>query len=92
MPAASAGLSQGLWLSYISKELGISFLAPVCIGANNNAAVAYTNSTVKCSKIWHIDAQQDWVGIMCDSAQHLQAVEGQHQGEQIRLAHEDPWG
>ena len=39
--AGSVGLSQGMWLSYISEELGISFPTPVCIGFDNAAAVAY---------------------------------------------------
>ena len=75
--AGSAELSQGLWLLYVSRELGISFLAPVAIGigADNAAAVAHANGTVKRSKIWHIDTQQDWASAMCDSMQHLQAVE-----------------
>ena len=29
--AGSVGLSQGMWLSYVSDELGISFPTPVCI-------------------------------------------------------------
>ena len=66
--AGSIGLSQGMWLSYISEELGIDFTMLVCIGINNATAVAYTNGTVKCSKIWHIDSWQDWVGAMHDSS------------------------
>ena len=65
--AGSAGLSQGMWLSYVSDELGISFPTPVCIGVDNATAVAYANGTVKRSKIQHIDARQDWVGAMRDS-------------------------
>ena len=66
--AGSAGLSQGLWLSYVSEELGISFPKPVDIGVDNAAAVAYANGTVKRSKIRHIDAQQSRVGAMRDSS------------------------
>ena len=65
--AGSVGLSQGMWLSYTSEELQISFPAPVCIDINNATAVAYANGTVKCSKIQHINTQQDWVSAMCDS-------------------------
>ena len=64
--AGSAGLSQGLWLSYVSEELGISFPTPVVIGVGSATAVAYANGTVKRSKIRHIDARQDWVGAMRD--------------------------
>ena len=63
----SAGLSQGLWLSYISEELGISFTTPVAIGVDNTTVVAYADSTVKRSKIRRIDTQQDWVSAMRDS-------------------------
>ena len=66
--AGSVGLSQGLWLSYISEELGISFPAPVIIGVDNATAVAYANGTVKRCKIRHIDARQDWVSAMCNSS------------------------
>ena len=59
--AGSVGLSQGMWLSYVSDELGISFPTPVSIGVDNATAVAYANGTVKRSKIRHIDARQDWV-------------------------------
>ena len=65
--AGSVGLSQGLWLSYVSEELGISFPTPVSIGVNNAKAAAYANGTVKRSKIRHIDARQDWVSAMRDS-------------------------
>ena len=37
------------------------------IGNDNVTAVAYANSTVKHSKIRHIDAQQDWVSTMCNN-------------------------
>ena len=37
----SVGLSQGMWLSYVSGKLGISFPTLVCIGGHNTAAVAY---------------------------------------------------
>ena len=63
----SVGLSQGLWLSYVSKELGISFPTPVAIGVDNATAVAHANGTVKRSKKGHIDARQDWVSAMRDS-------------------------
>ena len=64
--AGSVGLSQGLWLLYISEELGISFPAPVAIDVDNATAVAYANGTVKRSKIRHIDTRQDWVSAMRD--------------------------
>ena len=60
----SVVLSQGMWLSYVSDELRISFPTPVSIGVDNTTAVAYANGTVKRSKIRHIDAQQDWVRAM----------------------------
>ena len=43
--AGSVGLSQGLWLSYISRssESASSFPTPMCIGADNATAVAYAN-------------------------------------------------
>ena len=62
--AGSVGLSRGMWLSYVSDELGISFSTLVCIGVETATAVAYANGTVKRSKTRHIDAQQDWVGAM----------------------------
>lgn len=64
----SIGLSQGMWLSYVSEELGIDFPTPIAIGVDNATAVAYANGTVKRSKIRHIDARQDWVQAMRDSA------------------------
>ena len=63
---SSAGLNQGICLSYVSEELGISFLTPIAIGIDNAAAVVCSNGTVKCSKICHIDARQDWVQAMRD--------------------------
>ena len=60
----SVSLSQGMWLSYVSDELRISFPAPVCIGIDNATAVVYANGTVKHSKIRRINAQQDWVRVM----------------------------
>ena len=65
---AGSGPSQGLWLSYISGELGVSFPTPVSIGIDNATAVAHASGTVKCSKIRHIDARQDWVGAMRNSS------------------------
>ena len=59
--ASSAFLSQGMWLSYVSEELGISFLTPIAIDMDSATAGAYANSTVKRSKIRHINAHQDWV-------------------------------
>ena len=66
--AGSVGLSQGIWRSYVSDELGISFPAPVSMGVDNATAGAYGNGTVKRSKIRHIDARQDWVGAMRGSS------------------------
>ena len=43
----SAGLSQGMRLSYVSEELGISFPMPIVIGVDNTTAIAYANRTVK---------------------------------------------
>ena len=37
------------------------------LGVAGVIAVAYGNGTVKRSKIRHIDARQDWVGVMQDS-------------------------
>ena len=62
--AGSIGLSQGMWLPYVSKELGIAFLKPINIGMDNATAVAYANGTMKCSKTRQIDAHQDWVQAM----------------------------
>ena len=51
----------------MSEELGIDFPTPITISVDNMTTVVYTNSTVKCSKIRHIDAHQDWVQAMQDS-------------------------
>ena len=66
--AGSIGLSQGIWLSYVSEELSIDFPMPIAAGADSASAVAYANGTVKHSKIRHIDARQDRVRAMRDSA------------------------
>ena len=68
--ARSIGLGQGMWLSYVNEELSITFLTPIAIGVDNATAhaVAYTNGTLKRSKIRHIDARQDWVPPMRDSS------------------------
>ena len=47
----SIGLSQGMWLSYVSKELGSDFPTPIAIGVDNATAVVYANGAVKHSKI-----------------------------------------
>ena len=39
----------------------------MAIGADNATVVAYTNGMVKCSKIQHIDARQDWLSAMHNS-------------------------
>ena len=65
--AGSTGLSQGMWLSYVSEELGIDFPTPIAISVDNATAVAYANGTGKRSKIRHIDARQDWAQAMRDS-------------------------
>ena len=66
--AGSIELSQGMWLSYVSEELDINFPTPIAISVDSTTAVAYTNGTVKRSKRRHIDARQDWVRAMRDSA------------------------
>ena len=61
-------LSQGIWLLYVSEELGITFPTPIATGMDIATAVAYTNGTVKCSKTRHIDARQDRAQAMRDSS------------------------
>ena len=52
----------------MSDELGIDFPTPIAIGVDNAAAVVYANSTVKRSKLRHINARQEWVQAMRNSA------------------------
>ena len=66
--AGSIGLGHKMWLLYVSEELGIDFPTPIAIGVDNATAVAYANGTVKRSKIRHIDARQDWIQAIRDSA------------------------
>ena len=54
-------------MSYVSDELGIDFPTPIAIAVDNATAVAYANSTVKRSKLRHINARQEWVQAMRDS-------------------------
>ena len=58
--AGSAGLSQELWLSYVSEEIGITsgHWRRQC------DSCGHTNGTAKCNKIRHIDARQDWASAM----------------------------
>ena len=62
--AGSAGLSQELWLSCVSQELGIVFLTPINIGVDNSTAVAYANGAIEHNKICHNDDSQDSVGVL----------------------------
>ena len=65
--AASVALSETLHMSYIMSELGMEMSMPLRILVDNAAAIAFSKSQVRRTKMKHIDVRQAWVEAVRDS-------------------------
>ena len=64
--AASVALSEILYLSYITEEMGMKFELPITLLIDNSTCIAFSRNTVKRSKLRHIDCRMDWVKALRD--------------------------
>ena len=59
--AASVTLTEVMHLSYICEEMGFKLDPPFTIHVDNTTAIAFSEGSVRKSKLKHIDVRQHWV-------------------------------
>ena len=59
--AASVTLTEVMHLSYICEEMGFQMDPPFTIHVDNTTAIAFSEGSVRKSKLKHIDVRQHWV-------------------------------
>ena len=59
--AASVTLTEVMHLSYICEEMGFEMHPPFTIHVDNTTAIAFSEGSVRRSKLKHIDVRQSWV-------------------------------
>ena len=59
--AASVTLTEVMHLSYICEEMGFKMDPPFTIHVDNTTAIAFSEGSVRKSKLKHIDVRQHWV-------------------------------
>ena len=59
--AASVTLTEVMHLSYICEEMGFKMDPPFTIHVENMTAIAFSEGSVRKSKLKHIDVRQHWV-------------------------------